>query len=385
MRMKSSSSFENLLRRAIFGVTAIFLVSHAAAQTGQAPPQYPSRLPYAFSNFVWWSDDALRTLLKERISGLGDEIAPNRVDEGKVRDALTAILKSKGIVAEIQSVEPSNFSLSAERALGSPQPAIVFSIESPKIMVDQVVLSPNPSAREDLAPLLGVSFHRSEGHPYASGQDWLLRTNAQRDLAQKGYLDVKIDIKHGDPRKSGDRFLVNLEVSIDPGPQYRISSITGDGGPLLQGRDLSSHFTASAGQVAAGDPFARLSAELRALYAHSGYADVALHTVPELDHEHALVAYRLDLVPGPVYHLRTLTVHNLSAEQEAEVRPLLGIRPGDVYDEMAVTGLYQKVAADPLLAGYNFSFKPARDKSSAQLDLTLDFFKSSIKSSVTVH
>jgi len=65
------------------------------------------RLPYSFGNFVWWSDDELRSLLKKRIPGLGDEIATTTAAEGRVRDALKALLKEKGITAEVQSQEPS--------------------------------------------------------------------------------------------------------------------------------------------------------------------------------------------------------------------------------------------------------------------------------------
>ncbi len=86
----------------------------------------------------------------------------------------------------------------------------------------------------------------------------------------KGYLDGQVDINHDPPRRTSDRYLVNLLVSIKSGPQYRISSITADGGPLVKGRDLSPLFGRKAGDIAGVGPFGRLAGELRALDWHYG-------------------------------------------------------------------------------------------------------------------
>jgi outer membrane translocation and assembly module TamA len=368
-------------RYLFFAATILSLVEVGSSQPAQTvPTNYPTHLPYSFSNLVWWTNDGLRELLKERIPGLADEIAPTAGAERKVRDELKALLKEKGIVAEVQSQEPSNFSLSAERAPGAPGPAIVFSVLSPQVLVDRVVLTQVP---DGLMNALSESLRRREGHEYSGGQDWLVRSNAEEELNSKGYLEAQIDVTHDAPRRDGDHYLVNLLVSVKPGPQYRISSITADGGPLLRGRDLSSFFAQKAGDVAGAGPFGRLAGELRALYWHNGYADVDIHGPPVFDRSSGLVSYHLDVAPGPVYHLRSLTIHNLDAQQERKARELLGIKPGDVFDQMAVNGLYHKLSAEPALTAYGFTFGPMKDKTTANVDLTLDFYKTSDKSSVT--
>jgi hypothetical protein len=53
------------------------MLANGYSQTAHTVPDYPTRLPFGFSNFVWWGDDEIRVLLKSRIPGLGDEIAPN--------------------------------------------------------------------------------------------------------------------------------------------------------------------------------------------------------------------------------------------------------------------------------------------------------------------
>jgi hypothetical protein len=60
------------------------------------------------------------------------------------------------------------------------------------------------------------------------------------------------------------------------------------------------------------------------------------------------------------------------------------MKPGDIYLDEAVTGLYQKIAADPLFKGYRFGFGPNRDKTANVIDLSLTFYKEGGESSVTI-
>jgi len=88
-----------------------------------------------------------------------------------------------------------------------------------------------------------------------------------------------------------------------------------------------------------------------------------------------LVAYRLNVIPGAIYHLRSLSVQNLNSEQESKARELLGMKPGDIYLDEAISDLYHKIADEPMLKGYHFSYGPKKDKAASQVDLTLQFFK----------
>lgn len=341
----------------------------AWSQTAEPPSSNPALLPYRFSNFVWWSDSELRGQLKQRVPGLGDEIAPASGTESTVRNELETLLKEHQIVAQVQSEEPSP---SSNIAKGAPEPAILFSIRSPQIVVDKVVVSGNDAG---LGPEASESLQAKEGRPYSAEQDWKLRSVAEEALQADGYLEAEAAVSHDAPRRDGDRFLVNLSVSITPGRQYHISSLSAGGGPLLPGKDLSPSFSSKPGDLAGHNPFGSAPADLRTYYWRAGYADVDVHIKPDLDTKEALVAYRLDVTPGPQYHLRNLTISNLSAEQESKARALLGLKSGDVFDQTAINSLHRKIAADPLLAGYGFTFSPKRDKATALVDLSLDFFK----------
>jgi outer membrane protein insertion porin family len=342
----------------------------------------PTHLPYAFSNFVWWSDDDLRAQLKKRIPGLGDEITPTNATESRLRDALKTLLREKGIVADVMSEDPSPFELTVERVPEAPGPAIVFSILNPQILVDHVIVSGAPDAEIDA---LNQSLKRTQGRKYSTRYDWNTRREVEEQLRQDGYLEAHAEVGHDKPRHEGEHYFVNLIVATTPGSQYHIAAITADGGPLLNGRDLSSLIKTKPGDVAIPNPWAEVPGELRSLYEHSGYAGVAIEDPPILDREHALVSYHLTVTPGPLYHLRSLTIHNLDAGQESKARRMLGLQPGDTFDELAISALSNKLRVDSSLSGYSFTYNPAKDKSVGTVDLTLDFFNNSDQPSVTTH
>ena len=343
------------------------------AQTNKTAPAASERFPYAFSNFVWWSDADLRSELKHRIPGLRDDLARSSAMESQVRTALIALLQQKGIHAEVQSIEPSQNVFSYQRVPDAPPPSIVFSVmEPPEIAIEKLVLdNPPPAAGE----ILRETAKDLQGKPYDATSFWYQESRIAASLQGIGYLSVTVAFESGTPAKQGERYLVPLTAVINAGPQYRVATVSGDGGPLLHGRDLSSYFSLKAGDVATPNAFGRLEGSLRTVYTHEGYADVDFHGDPVLDKEHALASYHLVVIPGPQYHLRTLTIKGLTAEQELLVRGLFGGKPGDIYDQAAINDLYQKLPSSADLKDKSFSFSPKQDKSLGVTDLTLAFFK----------
>lgn len=360
----------------------LLIVPLAGGQATSPPPAYPAQLPYSFSNFVWWDNGDLRALLKKRIPGLGDDVATTTAAEGRIRAALQELLREKGIAAEVQSQEPSPSALNAEHAPGAPPPAVVFRISAPAILVDKVVVNHAPNSVSDM---LQSRLQGREGHAFSSGQDWMVRQDTEEVLQSSGYLEAEIDIGHGAPRTDGPNFVVDLLVSIAPGPQFRIAGITADGGPLLEGRDLSAYFAQKAGDVTGGHPFGRLGSELRAYYTRHGYADVVVNDAPSFDQANALVTWHLAVVPGPLYHLRSLVIQGLAQAQQVRVKELFGVKPGDVYDEAAISNLYHQISSEASLKGYSFSFSPKGDKATGLMDLSLTFYQTAAGSSVSVH
>ncbi len=373
------------------GVLSILLLTATApASFAQVtkPTQQPvtERLPYSFSNFPWWTDAQIRVELKHRIPSLGDDLGRGSAQEARVRDELTSLLATKGIHATVVSDEPSATSGAVSAFMKtlpfyipgtSQRPHIVFSISTPQIVVGGINMDPSPEG-----DLVSRVARQMEGKPFDAGAIPLQAHQLAEPLQRHGYLSAEVVVTTGHPMRDGDIYYVPLKAEISAGPLYHVGLISADGGPLLRGRDLSGYYDLQPGEVATPYGFDRLESSIMTVYFQSGYASVHFVDKPELDPEHATANYRLETVTGPQYRLRTVTVRNLSPTQEAEVRNLLALAPGDVYDQIAVDELHAKVQESATLKGLNYSFAPSTDRDHNVIDLTLDFFKDSAQSSL---
>jgi outer membrane protein assembly factor BamA len=361
----------------------------ARSQAGER--SYPAHLPYSFSNLVWWTDADLRTILKKRIPGLGDEIATTTEAEGRIRDALKELLKEKGISAQVMSEEPSISALrrTVPDFLGvdtddfppAPKPTVIFMLVRPEVSIGTIQVQANAN---DAQTAVERELHGDEGRSFTDGSMTFTRYEIEKVVKRLGYFDEQVLIRHGMPYKQAERYLVDEIVVVDTGAKYHIATLSADGGPLIAGRDFSKFFTARPGDPAVPSPFGGLGSEIRAYYQQFGYADVHVIADPVFDRAHARVSYALRVNPGPIYHLRSLSIQKLTAEQEKRVREIFGMKSGDLYRDRSINDLYRAIRDEPLLKGYTFSFSPKPDKAAAVVDLTLEFGKESGNATVSI-
>jgi hypothetical protein len=354
---------------------ALFVAFTAVAAEAQAvATDHPVRYPYTFTNFVWWSDAQLRAALTRRIPGLPLELAPDSTDESRIRTTLESLLKQKGISANVQSIEPASHVYYMGRDPNAPPDAIQFSILAPpEIVIENLVIENGPA---EAMELLGEEARQLKGRPYATTGFWLIKEHIIEGLQQAGYLTAAVEIRPDQPKLDGARYAVKVIAGVTSGPKFHVAKVDADGGPLLTGKDLSPYFSLKPGDVAAPNAFGRLIGGLRSTYWRAGYADAAFDGAPALDAAHALASYHLKVIPGPIYHLRSIKMEGLTVEQEAEARHSLGLKPGDIYDELAISRLSADSSqAGPSLRGYGCSFSPQKDTQAHVIDLILKFYK----------
>lgn len=372
----------------LFSLLLPVLTPGAVGQALKTTPQQPvsERLPYLFSNFPWWTDAQIRAELKHRIPSLGEDVGRGSAQEAQVRDELTAMLLQKGVRATVISDEPSQTSAVVSAFMktlpfyipGTAQrPHIVFSISSPQILVGGIDVDSSPEG-----DLVSRVARQMEGKPFDASALALQAHQLAEPLQRHGYLSAEAAVTAGHPMRVGDSYYVPMRAEVSAGPLYHVGMISADGGPLLRGRDLAGYFDLQTGEVATPYAFDRLESSIMTVYFQAGYASVHFVDRPELDPEHATATYRLETVTGPQYRIRTVTVRNLSPTQEAEVRKMLALAPGDVYDQIAIDELHAKVQDSANLKGLDYSFAPATDRSLNVIDLTLDFFKDAAQSSL---
>lgn len=363
---------------------ALAVTLGALTLTAQSPkPASAKAYPYTFSNFVWWSDADLRHALKQRIPSLADEIVPSSPMDKKVRLALIDLLKAKGIHADVLSYEPSP-------PPGQPQTSLVMGVRASKLASANV---PPPSILYALAPppQIYVGKVSVEGAPpealvriqqitnlLSGAPNSLNYLNTSSEihstLQSFGYLESTNHIDYGIPEKKSDaEYLVPLIVTIDPGQKYHVSSIAADGGPLFQGVDLSRYITAHPGDIATPYLCARLTGMLLNAYNQAGYPFADISADPILDKDHALASYKLQVDPGPLYHLRKLTLLNLDAAHQDAVQQILNMKSGDVYNSYPLMTLSYKLSSNPLFAGMRVTYKAIEDATDHVVDVTVTF------------
>lgn len=356
-------------------LATLFVAFTAVAAWAQgAAAQHSPRYPYTFTNFVWWSDAELRAELNRRIPGLPLELAPDSPYESRIRTALELLLKQRGISASVQSIEPALHVYYMGRDPNAPPDSIQFSILAPpEIVIENLVIENGPA---EAMELLGDETRQVKGRLYATTSFWLIKEHVVDGLQQVGYLTAAVELRPDQPKLDGARYAVKLIAGVTSGAKFHVAKVDADGGPLLTGRDLSPYFSLKPGDVAAPDAFGKLIGGLRSTYWRAGYADVAFDGAPALDVAHGLASYHLKTIPGPIYHLRSIKMEGLTAEQQAEAGHSLGMKPGDIYDELAISRLSADSSqAGPSLRGYGCSFSPRKDKDLHVIDLTLRFYK----------
>lgn len=364
-------------------------VSAMAQPPQPQPPAATASLPYTFVNFAWWSDAELRKELTQRVPSLDDTLVCGSTQEAQVRDALTAMLLAKGVHATVVSNDPSQATTEVSAFVASlpffvpdysdPRPHITFSIASPQMVVGTVNVNEAPDSQSDL---LASIAKQMEGKPFDANTLGAQSKRLVEPMQNSGYLSATITLSTDQPQLQGDRYVVPLEASVDAGPVYHVGMVSADGGPLLRGRDLSPYFDLQTGEIARPYAFERLENSIMTVYFQSGYASIHFQDAPILDRDRGIATYHLLVFSGPQYRLRTVTLHNLSPTQEIEVRSLLALEPGDVYDQLAIDELHQKVQENAKLHGLEYSFVPQTDRQHNVIDLTLDFFKDTAQSSL---
>src|ERR1700760_3950909 len=109
-----------------------------------------------------------------------------------------------------------------------------------------------------LADSIEQSLQPQQGKPNSPQLQADVRSPALDQLADHGYLEATATVTQDGP---------DLVVSVTPGRQYHISSISAGGGPLLPGRAFSPSFSAKPGDLAGAGAFGRAPDDLRTYYA----------------------------------------------------------------------------------------------------------------------
>ncbi|PYY04716.1 MAG: hypothetical protein DMG64_04330 [Acidobacteria bacterium] len=149
--------------------------------------------------------------------------------------------------------------------------------------------------------------------------------------------------------KDGEREVVDVDVRVDEGAQYRLKKIQLKNGSAFPLTELRAAFPIADADIFDRAKIARGLETLRQLYAGKGFVNFS--AVPEtmVDEDAHTISLSLDLDEGEIFYLGTLTVLGVESEPGARAKLLTmwNSYQGKIYDYRLLPLFLKDVGARP--------------------------------------
>jgi outer membrane protein assembly factor BamA len=289
-------------------------------------------VPAQFGNFVWFTDDELRTAVERRVP-LFKQLLPltgNLPDQ--VSEALQAILTEKRLFGRVNYLREGDES-------GGPLHAIEYRVEEVDIRIRGFEF---PGASPEQATLLATAASRSIGASYERSA---LAAVAKFDLLpvylQRGYLKAAFGPSNARvvPHPSsaeGAQGSADVEVDaivpVTPGKVYLAASVDWKGNSALKTTEVAPLIHLPPGQPADAVRLLRDIDAVGKLYRSRGYMTVQVKPNAQCDDEKNTVHYDLNVVEGDQYKMGELEIAGLDTQAKARMQEAWTLREGQPYD-----------------------------------------------------
>jgi len=290
-------------------------------------------VPAHFENFVWFTDDELRTALQIRVP-LFKQLLPvtgNLPD--RVSEALQAILTEKQFPGRV------NYLRESQDESGGPLSAITYRVEEVSIRIRNVEF---PGASPEQTALLTTAARRLTGAEYGRAT---LAAVAKFDLLpvylQRGYLkaafgpsDARVVPQPSPPSDAQGpaELQVDAIVPVMPGKVYSTSSVDWKGNSAIKLDELASLLHLPTGQPADAVRLHRDIEKIGKLYRSRGYMTVQIKPDAQLDDEKSTVHYNVNIVEGDLYKMGELEILGLDTQATARMQAAWTLREGQPYN-----------------------------------------------------
>lgn len=321
--------------------------------------------PVSFANFPWWDGPALEAAVEKRVPLYHGSVPPESGMQKAVADALTAMLKEKGVDATVTAAPAQD--------LGSGKTqGIVYHIDAPPIQIGAVSFS---GVSADWAtPVAGIA-KAAEGQTFDGATEATLRVALEAIYHRQGYLEMQLNgFAHGPPQVADGKVAVPVSANLVEGTQYKVAALTLAGSVLMKPEDFAKTAKLHPGDVANEDLLRATLATVAWPYKAHGYLRAKIDAAPRFDAANHAVSYAITVEPGPVFTMGELSLLNLSDAQKADVLKYWPMRQGDVYDAtVAVSFLLKNKANLRSLDGWSGSWKAYEHEDTHVVDLVVTF------------
>jgi outer membrane protein insertion porin family len=279
-------------------------------------------LPAAFENFVWFSDSELQEAVHQVVPLYNGQLPTSGNMSDEVNAALIKLLAARGLPSDVSYILAAEF--------GQLPSVYKFKIANANVKIQDVSVTgathmlPELLAKS-LVPLKNTAYLRSDVLK-------VLEKNLVPLYRQHGYLKFTIaDVK---PRLAQND-LVQVEVSVNEGEQYRLAGYTWSGNTLVPSDELSKRITLKAGDPINAVQLDRDLAQARKLFGKFGREGVIIDPVPTFTA--ATVSYTFQVKEGELYHMGKLEIEGVDPEQTRKLMQGWKLGEGEPYDSTYVT------------------------------------------------
>jgi outer membrane protein insertion porin family len=246
----------------------------------------------------------------------------------QVRQALEEMLTAKGIKATVAAMPYTDQKLHAITAMS-------YSITTPPVRVGEIRLegaSPplDPKAMEILTRLAGSAYD-VEGSPAQ------IETNLGNYYREQGYLEAAVHATAlNSPVIASEAIHIPFQVSVLPGPMYKLTSIQLAPGLLVTQADFDRQAHIHPGDTADGAHVRENWHFIERQYHNKGYMKAVIHPTASFDRAQGTVSFTVTADPGPVYTMGKLMIQNSAEDLRAAMLAAWKLPAGEVFNEGAI-------------------------------------------------
>ena len=290
-------------------------------------------VPAHFENFVWFTDDELRTALQSRVPLFKQLLPVAGSLPDRVSEALQAMLTEKQFPGRV------NYLRESQGESGGPVSAIDYRVEELSIRIRGVEF---PGASPEHTALLTAAARHLTGAEYGRAT---LAAVAKFDLLpvylQRGYLkaafgpsDARVVPQPSPPddAQAAAELQVDAIVPVTPGKVYSTSGVDWKGSSAIATAELAPLLHLPTGQPADALRLLRDTENVGKLYRSRGYMTVQIKPDAELDDEKSSVHYALNIVEGDLYKMGELEILGLDTQATARMQAAWALREGQPYN-----------------------------------------------------
>jgi outer membrane protein assembly factor BamA len=328
---------------------------------------YPMRL----QNLPLTPGKELDTALHDRIPLYRGKVPFEAGLTEQVRQALEEMLAAKGIKATVAATPYTDPKLVQVTAMS-------YAVTDFQVRVGEIHLQGvSPEMQAKVKSVADRAMKTEYDTENAAG-------NIERAFAllytDEGYATVKVHAERSDHPIAGSQAIdVPFNVTVEEGRHYKLGSIyLPSGEPLKLAEINKAAGTASNAvekqSVTGGVTLRTALSYVTGQYKSKGYLDCVVTPHPKYDEAAVIVNYTLEVQPGPVYTMGTLTIQNSADDLRAAMWGAWKMPTGAVFSEKAIYDYYYTQGNTPLgrtFASANCKYKLTKNIETHTVDVTL--------------